>query len=284
MLKQLKNIILFSFIISLTACSYSPDRLKDLYKEFPTELAKGIKESVDLNADQSKQVDDYTVELAKWHRRNKLPVYSQYFARLAQLTQQDKPAIKPLQQILTQISKVPHIEEARHLSPKMAAVGRSLSNSQIAQLEKSLNSEIKEQRLEIKNTHFTRDIEENITTMFGFLGIKLNREQVKIVTTEAKNLHDIRYAEAIAEQKVTQQLIALLKRPNDPQFVAKFSYLWNNNNPVLPKADAIKQQQNRRAQTVLMQKLIMSFSAQQKNTLVNRLLSISQTFSEMANE
>jgi len=284
MFNQLKNILLLFFVISLTACSYSPDALKKLYAELPNELAGDIKESVDLTAKQSAMVDDYARQLAQWHRHNKLPEYSQLFAQLAQLTRQSKPSINALQQLLSKIDDMPHFYQARHLSYKMAAVGRSLNRHQISQLAKSQQRKYEEERLSISNHRLAMETKDDLTKLFSFIGVTLNAEQMQILTTEAKRLHDIRYAELEAEKKSNHQLIQLLKHPNNPQFVARFSQLWDMKKPKLSTADAQKRQQNQRTFALLIQKLIISFSVEQRNQLANKLFSISHTFSEMANE
>ena len=284
MFNQLKNVLLLFFAISLTACSYSPDTLKELYAELPSELADDIKESVDLSSKQSAMVDDYAKQLTQWHRHNKLPAYSQTFAQLAQLTRQNKPSISSLQPLLSTIDEMPHFYQARHLSHKMAEVGRSLDHNQIVQLAKSQKGKHEEERLQIRNHALAQEIQDDLTKMFSFIGLKLNAKQTQILKTEAKQLYDIRYAELEAERKSDNQLIQLLKQPNNPQFMARFSQLWNVDKLRLSRTDMQKRQKNQRIFAVLIQKLIMSFSVEQRNHLANKLFSISHTFSEMANE
>ncbi|HIO93589.1 MAG TPA: hypothetical protein EYG68_12245 [Leucothrix mucor] len=179
---------------------------------------------------------------------------------------------------------MPHFEQAKHLSPKMAAVGRSLNNDQISQLEKSLNNEYKEELAEINNNSLATSLKKDLIMMLRLIDIKLSTKQLKVLNTEVKHYHDIRHAELTAERKLDQQLISVLKSHDDPQFVPRFVSIWNNSTPRLSATNTQKQQQNRQTDAVLMQKLIMSFDTKQKQNLADKLLSISQTFSELANE
>jgi len=182
------------------------------------------------------------------------------------------------------MGEMPHFEQAKHLSPKMAAVGRSLNNDQISQLEKSLNNEYKEELAEINNNSLATSLKKDLIMMLRLIDIKLSTKQLKVLNTEVKHYHDIRHAELTAERKLDQQLISVLKSHDDPQFVPRFVSIWNNSTPRLSATNTQKQQQNRQTDAVLMQKLIMSFDTKQKQNLADKLLSISQTFSELANE
>lgn len=282
--KIIKASLLFLLFINLAACSYSPTSLKETYNDLASELSEELKEPFNMSAQQSAMVDNYTKELIHWHRRNKLPEYSQTFSRLALLVKQDDISLPLLQNILLEIDEIPHFEQASHLSYQMLAVAKSLIKTQISQLELSFNNAYQQESLAIRNKNFTSEVNDDIKTLFRFIGIHLGADQLKIVKQETKNFHDIRKFELEAEKHWNQQLITLLRQKNTPYFDSLFNKLWNAQDPKLTgKANQLKQQ-NMVLMAKLMKKLIMSFTADQKENLSKQLTSISNTFNEMVYE
>ncbi len=284
MFKILKSSLIILFLINLTACSYSPDSLKETYNDLASEMSQGLKEPFDLSSEQNAIIDDYTKQLFIWHRRNKLPEYAQSFAKLAVLVKQDNPHLATLKKILEDVNNFPHIHQATHLTPKMEKLAKSLTKTQIAQLEQVFKDAEQVKALEIKNQNYVADIHDTLKSFFRFLGVSLNTNQLKVINTNARKLHDIRNDELLAEKRWSQQLIALLRHKNTPDFSARFANHWESQNAVLSEKALQLQQHNKQLEANLIKTLIVSFTPKQSEKIARQLTSMSNTFSEMANE
>ena len=280
----MRRILIALFLLSLTACSYSPNAIKDVYNDLGSEISSDLKGSIDLSSDQAKKVDNYANELMKWHRREKLPEHAQTFARLASYIQENDSSVPELQVILKKINVMPHFDQATHLTPILTDVAQTLNKSQVTQLAKTMNDNYQKERYEIKTEKHATIVSEEISQLFRFFGIPLNSEQRKILKAESKKFHDLRGLELQSDKKNKDRLIALLKRSDIPQFRSQFSQLWNSKTENLKGRALQQQQQNDRREASLLKTLVMKFNADKRNKLVSQLTSISHTFSEMANE
>lgn len=283
MKNTIKNILLGVFIVSLTACSYSPNSLKEIYSHLGSDLSDDIKESINLNPKQEAQIDHYADELMKWHRHNKLPEYAQKLSQLASYVERGNLPLPVLDATLKQMSDFPHFEQATHLTPYLAAAAHSLSDAQIKQLEKSLNDEFQKSKYEIKTTSLEKMVYENTQHTFRFLGSPLTSEQSKIVKEEAKKFHDLRWLELQNEKKWNQQLIAILRESDSQQFTQQFVQLWNHPTIKLKGKALQKERENQLRLAELIKTLVMKLSPEKRGKLVAQLMSIRNTLSEMAN-
>ncbi|MEE9351241.1 MAG: DUF6279 family lipoprotein [Thiotrichaceae bacterium] len=283
--KIIKNTtLLFLLFINLTACSYSPASLKESYNDLASDIAKQLKEPLNPSVQQSAMIDDYAQQVLQWHRRNKLPEYSQNLATLATLVTQENIPLPQLESAMNEVDDMPHFEQATHLTYKMLAVAKSLSEAQITSLERSINNEYQQEFLEVKQHKHTNEVNNMIKTLFRFIGINLNSEQLKTVQQAANKLHDTRPYELQAEKQWNKQMIALLRRKNNPHFEARFTQLWNTQDAKLTGKALQLEQHNNKLMAEVMKRLIMSFEPEQKDNLSRQLTSMSRTFSEMANE
>jgi hypothetical protein len=284
MFNPIKNILLFLFIINLTACSYSPDSLKELYAEIAPEFADEIKKGINTTPQQSAMIDDYTKQLMQWHRRNKLPEYSRLFANLASLVEQDNIPVTQLNTVLNQLDAMPHFEQATHLTHKMIAVAESLSSQQISKIEHITNNEYRQDVLESKQESYSQETVDDIKIMFSFLGINLNAHQRQSIKIKVKKLHDIRPYELQAEKRWNKQFISTLRQSNNPNFAARFKQSWDIKEQLLTGKAYQLEQQNNLLMTNLIKELISSFTPEEKNKLSRQLMSISHTLGEMVYE
>lgn len=284
MIRMIKVILMGLFFLSLTACSYSPNALKEAYAGMATDLSDELKELVDLTPTQATKVDHYTDELLKWHRKNKLPEYSQTFLVLASYVQQGDISTQELQKTLGKLEATSLLSQAKHLAPLLIDLVRSLSDSQISQLEKSLKNDYQKNQHEMKTENMANDMNEDIKHLFGFMRVSLNAEQKKILKAESKKFYNLHWVELQHEKQWNKRFIALLKRSNSPQFNQQFTQLWDSQS-VKYEGKALQQKRlNEQRQAKLFKTLIMKFSAEKRNRLASQLISISSTLSEMANQ
>ena len=272
------------FLLNITACSYSPNSLKEIYSELGSGIADQLKEPIDLSSSQATKIDNYANEMMKWHRKNKLPEYSQTFLRLAAYIQQENLPLPVLQSTLKKLNEMPHFEQARHLTPLMNDVAQSLTKSQISQLEQSFKDEYQKTKYEIKTKKLANVINEDTNLMFHFIGASLNSEQKKILKAESKKFHDLRWLELRNEKQWNDRFIALLRRANSPQFNQQFAQLWHLQTIKFQGKALQQKQQNDQREAKLIKTLIMKFNREKKSKLASQLTSISNTFSEMANQ
>lgn len=284
MFKIIKNSLITLTLINLVACSYSPDALKDLYNEIPDEISEDIKKPIEATDQQSKMIDNYATELMQWHRRNKLPEYSQNITQFANLIRQENAPLPAIKSVLSKMNDLPHFNQAHHLTHKMSAVARSLSPQQITRLEQHLNNEYQKDLLDIKTEKHASEITEFLKTAFQIIDVDLNQFQQSLIKAESLKFHDIRQVELQAENIWNKQLIALLKQKNNPNFTAQFAHLWNEQDAKLTGKAAQLEQQNDHLMASLVKKLADSFEQEQRENLYQMLISVANTFNEMANE
>ncbi len=284
MLKLFKSSLLLLFIINLTACSYSPESLKENYNEMASEFSTSLQEPYDLSNKQRAMIDEYSKQFFQWHRHNKLPAYSRNFAILAEQTQQQNPDLSSLVKVFTDIEKFPHIYQATHLTPKMVAFAKTLDSGQINQLNEYLNNENKLSILEIKKTPYADDLNQGVKATFKFLEIPLNIKQLKSVNKYTPKFQDNRIREVQVTKAWGQKVISLLKNKNSSNFDNRLADLWNKQDSLLSGRALEIQNRNILLEAKLMKALVLSFTPEQRNQLTKQLFSISSTMSEMANE
>jgi len=282
-INNLSKLFVLIVFFSLSACSYSPQMLKEAYSELGSDFGNEIKQTIDLSATQNAKVDHYISELMKWHRQNKLPEYSQLLSHVASSIQQPKPSVVVFQKALMTMQDVPHFDQARHLTPMMADIANSLSRAQISQLEKSLKNEYEKEKYEIKAKKLPRDITQGYAQLFSFLETPLNAKQKKILKDESVKFYDLRWYELQYYESWYKRFVSLLKKPKSPQFRTQFAKLWNTRETRYTGAVLQKHQQNIKRQATLLTTLIASFDQEKKNKLASKLQSMSNTLSELAN-
>ena len=258
--------------------------LKEAYSELGIEFANDLKQTINLTPTQNARLNHYVTELMKWHRQNKLPQYSQIFTRLASAVQQETPSIPVFQNALMQLDGMPHFEQARHLTSQLADIADTLSANQVLQLEKSLNNEYQKEKYEIKTKKLVNEFTQGMEQLFAFAEVPLNAKQKKILKDESVKFHDQRWYELQYGKAWNIRLISLLKKPRNPQFKAQFTQIWNNRRVKYTGKVLQQRQQDIKRQAKLFSTLIAMFDQDKKNKLALKLQSISDTFSELANQ
>ncbi len=285
MFQNTKKILLFlAVLLNVVACSYSPSALKEMYRELPEEFSSDLKESVNLNAKQSERIDEYVMALGAWHRQHKLPTYSQDFAQFANLIRRGDIQTASLLQLLDKFDGMPHFEEATHLTSQLALLARTLSDAQISQLEKSLNDELMVEFNESKKKVYADEVVEELGEVFSLIGLSFSSTQKTSLRADASKLHDLRDDELVAEKHNIKQFIAVLRSANTPEFFAQFSRVWSQQDVVLTGKAGALDKQNDQVFASMMKNLILGFSPERREQFADKLNSISQTLSEMANE
>lgn len=278
-----RSCLLIAFFY-LTACSYSPDALRNTYSEMAASISDDLTESVDFNAEQTTKIDEYAKQLMQWHRQNKLPSYSQDLSKLASLISNDTVTESSLKPIIDLVDNAPHFEQSGYISQKLAEVARSLTTLQVNQIEATINNEHQQAALEIQRIHHSKEIRKGLQHLFRFLGVYLGAEQQQIITAESSKFHDLRQQELEAEIVNDNKLLALLRNPEDAQFVPRFVQQWNSQGSQLTGQAQQLELSNKRKAAILLSKLINSMDSQQKSVLSQKLFSVSQTLALMANE
>lgn len=288
---SLSNLITFikrsSLLIAffyLTACSYSPDALRSSYSEMATSVSDDLKESVDFGTEQNAKIDDYASQLMQWHRRNKLPEYSQHLSKLATLISNDSVTTSSLKPVIDMLDGAPHFEQSGYISQTLAEVAQTVTSSQVNQIAASMKNEHQQAALEINRVSHVKEASKGVRQLFILLGVKLAAAQQHIINAEAPKFHDLRQQELEMEIKDDNELLSLLRNPQDPQFVPRFVQSWNKPDSQLAGQALQLEQANKRRAVNLLTKLILSMDFQQKTVLSEKLFSISQTLALMASE
>jgi len=269
------------FIALLYGCSYSPNSLEAFYNDMASEVADELSHSIDLNSAQRSEIEIYASELMQWHRHNKLPLYAQHLASLSAGIREGNLTAAKLKQTLIVFDSVPHFEEASHLTPRIARVANSLNDKQVNQLQQLFKRQLAEAELDIKNTSYAKDNQQAIKYIFRFINVALSDQQWQQINRDLSQLHDTRYLELNQESNWNKQLMHVLKQRRQPQFIPRFTQLWNKNESLqhLPQV-----KQNFQVWTRLLMHLFKSLSPEQRAQLASQLDSMSNKLSEMANK
>jgi len=284
MKNMIKNLLIALFFLSLTACSYSPNAFKEVYNKLESDISEELKQPMDLSLSQAAKVDAYASKVMKWHRKTKLPEYSQSFLKLASYVQQEDIPLTELQTVLKELEAMPVIVPAHHLTPMLVNMALTLNESQISQLEQALKDEYQRAKYEMKTEKYANDISNEMNYLFAFMGVNLDAKQEKIVKAESKKFYDLRWFEIQEQKKWNERLITLLRRSKSPQFRQEFTQLWDSQGAKYKGKVLAQKRQNEQREARLIKALVSKFGVEKRNKLVSQLTSISNTLSEMANQ
>ncbi len=283
----MRYLIILCTVLSMSACSYSPEQLRTSYNGMGKAYAKDLKQMADFSPQQRAQLDEFGEQAQQWHRQQRLPTYAALTTRIGTQLQQSGTATRQdINQFLDIMNGYPHFNEASAVNYRLGTLAQGINTAQRAQIIKrlrdeqqveasavrALTPEIREQRL-IK---MTDDI-------MAYLGVELQKSQLDIVRDFAPKFHHLGEAHISAQARWHAQLEKLLdqyKQADFPQRFAKHMQL-DNQHSLLSQQEPGLVNANREQSILMIQALNASLDEAQKKVLAATLLSMGKTLGEL---
>lgn len=278
--------ILFT-VLSLSACSYSPEQLRMMYNGMGKAYAKDLKQMADFNDEQRAQLDEFGQQAQQWHRQHRLPSYTTLINRMGTKLQQDGTATHhDIGQFMDMMQGYPHFNEASAVNYRLGKLAQTISTTQRDQIITNLQDE---QRTEVTAVRaLTPEIRQQslvktVDNIMEYLGVELSKSQLDIAREFAPKFHPLGEAHLTAQARWHTQLENLLRQHKQADFPERFakhmqsdndSYLLRQQEPELAKA-------NREQAILMIQAINASLDEEQRKTLAETLLSMGETFGGM---
>ena len=214
-------ILLLCLLASVPACS-----LKLMYNNLDRFIRWQVSDYVDLNAEQKRFLNKQVTEVLYWHRKNHLPLYSDYFITLSQQVT-DEVTPESIRSMMAQFF-VWGEEIESHALPVATAMLASLTDAQVAALP---------ERLQASNLEFAEDemegslaeqqarwAEEFADAMQRFTG-RLDEQQKAYIARRAGSYQPERVMWAEYRQRWQQDMLLLLDERKQSTFAEDFKQL-----------------------------------------------------------
>lgn len=283
----MRYLVILLTVLSLSACSYSPEQLRSSYNSMGKDYAKDIKQMADFSPQQRDQIDGFGQQIQQWHKKERLPAYATLITRLGtQLQQNNYIARQDINGFIDLLNGYPHFHEASAVNYQLGKLAQGLSETQRAQIIEQMHAEQREAKTEIRaQTPETRErqLVKMVDGITNYLGVELHKSQLDIVREYAPKYHDLGEASITAYTRWYAQLETLLGQHKQTDFPQRFArqmqldnehYLISQQEPQLVKA-------NREQAILMIQAINASLDAEQRKTLAETLLSMGETFGEM---
>jgi hypothetical protein len=264
----------------LVSCSFT--RLA--YNQADTAAGWMADDYFDLNGDQKTEFQERFARFHAWHRAEQLPEYAR-FMRTARSRVQDGLAPDEVLWFVDGI-RTRYRAMARHAAPDAAALLATLTPAQIENLQRKWE---KDNRKYVKEHKLNGTLEERqefeakrVAKHFRDWLAPLNAEQEQRVLAAVRVMPDLareRYDERLRRQKAFLDVLAHRKDEGFQSRLTEWLTAWERNRSAeyQKRLDTLWQQ---RAE--LFANLERSFTAEQKNTSLQRMAAYAEDFAELA--
>ncbi len=214
--------LLFSMMVFvLPACS-----MKLMYNNLDRFIRWQVSDYVDLNAEQKKYLNQQVTEILYWHRKNHLPLYSDYFMTLSQQVT-DGVSEQNIHAMMDQFFAWGEEIEYRAL-PMTTQMLASLTDEQVAVLPERLaasNDEWAEEEMEGELEDLQTQWAEDFTDVLERFTGRLQPEQKQYIVRRAAAYQPERVMWAEYRARWQKDLLALLPHRQQSRFADDFRQL-----------------------------------------------------------
>ncbi|EIJ34460.1 DUF6279 family lipoprotein [Thiothrix nivea] len=284
----MRYVFLLLAMLTLSACSYTPETLRNAYHNLGKDYARELKQMSSFTAQEQAQIDDFGMQIQQWHKQQKLPGYANTMQELAtSLKTQGAIPRNQLANFMDLLEGYPHFNEAREVNLHLAELARQLREPQYAQIAAQLREDRADQEESLQALSpqkLLRQRVKAVNNFAAFVGVELTPEQLALVERHFADLPDQRTDAITTNRQWTEGLLALLEKRNQPDFPAQFArhMLDDNDARRLRQYAPATAQESRQRVLAMLEDLIASLSAGQKATLAGKLQSIADTFNGLA--
>lgn len=286
-LKISKYLLICLSLLILTACSYSPNTLKNSYNNLGKEYVRELKQMTDYTPEQSEKLDVFAKDLMQWHRENKLPAYARLMHSLSSKMETPQGLSNTdLHAFIKFMTSYPNFHESTKNNVQLAKLATSLSDKQFIQLRTQIEDESRDFNEMMQQTSWEkrkRDGVKGLADLFSYLDVNLTNKQLNIVRKHVNYQRDLKGLYIASNEKWNNTLIDLLSKRQEHGFVKKFAQHLSNDNlrKRLLKVAPVELKHSDQISVNMYRELFASFTKQQKTTLVSQLKSISKTLTEL---
>ena len=278
--------ILFTLLFT-TACSYSPELLRQSYQDLGKNHVREIKQLADFDTKQQAHLNQFAIDIQQWHQQKQLPHYTKVFQDLATALKTPNPIPREkLAAFIDLLNNYPHFNEARDANLKLAGLAKELSNAQYQQMEQHMQealNDLEEYLMAITPEKQQRQRLKGVEKYAAFVDLDLSPQQREIVRRHVALLADQRSDIITTNRQWSEDLMAILAKRDQADFPAQFArhMLDDNDYRRLLQYSPAATQANRQQLLLMLEELSASLSDQQRDNLANKLQSIADTFNSM---
>jgi hypothetical protein len=276
-------------LLSLGACSYSPNALKSSYNNLGKEYVRELKQLGDYTPQQSKQLDTFGSDIMQWHRKNRLPAYASLLENLSnKLEKSQALSDADFHAYIKLLVSYPNFYESYKNNLQLAQLANTLTDEQFIKISQRIREGSRDFTEYFQKTSWENRKRQNVSGMsdlFSYLNIDLSSTQLDILRKHSENLRDLRSAIVNDSERWNNELIDLLSRRHEAGFEKKFALHMQSDNIYkrLLKSMPVETSYNSQVSVNMYKELFASFNKQQRLMLIKQLKSISKTMKELVN-
>lgn len=175
----MRYVFLLLAMLTLSACSYTPETLRNAYHNLGKDYARELKQMSSFTAQEQAQIDDFGTQIQQWHKQQKLPGYANTMQGLATaLKTQGAIPRNQLANFMDLLEGYPHFNEARAVNLHLAELARQLKEPQYAQIAAQLREERADQEeflQALSPQKLLRQRVKAVNNFAAFVGVELTR-------------------------------------------------------------------------------------------------------------
>ena len=209
-----KKIIVVLVFSTLSACSVVGGLW---YERIDQLIANQFLEYASFTNDQEKYVRQATLEFKYWNIKNELPKYKKLLSQFRALD--NTTSFDDIDDIYQQGMLLGNNTRDFFL-PQIVEFCKTITNKQVEEMATYFDELMKERKLELENDEddFQDSLAKSFKRFFGFMGVKLNNEQINTIRTLSSGIEDSR--EQLISERIqwNQQFIAILNLRQNKNF------------------------------------------------------------------
>ena len=209
-----KKIIVVLVFSTLSACSVVGGLW---YERIDQLIANQFLEYASFTNDQEKYVRQATLEFKYWNIKNELPKYKKLLSQFRALD--NTTTFDDIDDIYQQGMLLGNNTRDFFL-PQIVEFCKTITNKQVEEMATYFDELMKERKLELENDEddFQDSLAKSFKRFFGFMGVKLNNEQINTIRTLSSGIEDSR--EQLISERIqwNQQFIAILNLRQNKNF------------------------------------------------------------------
>ena len=209
-----KKIIIVLVFSTLSACSVVGGLW---YERIDQLIANQFLEYASFTNDQEKYVRQATLEFKYWNIKNELPKYKKLLSQFRALD--NTTSFDDIDDIYQQGMLLGNNTRDFFL-PQIVEFCKTITNEQVEEMATYFDELMKERKLELENDEddFQDSLAKSFKRFFGFMGVKLNNEQINTIRTLSSGIEDSREQLISERTQWNQQFIAILNLRQNKNF------------------------------------------------------------------
>lgn len=266
-------------LLTVSGCA----RIDLAYRNLDVLVPWSLNGYLDMNREQKTWLDQQLKQQLAWHCQTQLPGYLEWLGGLRQLVVDDQVTDQALRERTEQAREaIGRVAEA--ITPSASELLRGMSDEQVQAMAQAFTDDIRERRADYVDTPLPKQIAERATRMEKrlkpWLG-SLSAAQRQRVVSWSQALGD-QNQQWIANRELWQQrLLTLVRERHAADFEPRLAQLLQHKESLwTPQYRTAFEHTEQQARSLIVD-LLADSSAEQRQTLVQRLDKVRQDFSAL---